>query len=138
MYLACGIEKSLGEQWWNGEAIWMALQQDQFHQVNTGWMAHVPIIPKLLCWGTLFVETLYPVGMFFSKTKKIWLISIMSMHAFIALFLGLQLFGALMILLNLTAFGNHSFNGLFLLKWKNIVARVNMHKAVFIKQPAGL
>ena len=138
MYLASGIEKSLGGQWWSGEAVWLALQQDQFHKFDTGWMAQIPILPKLLCWGTLLAETFYPIGIFYKKTKKVWLISIMSMHAFIALFLGLQLFGALMTLLNLTAFGNHSFNGLFLLKWKNIVARVNMHKAVFVKQPAGL
>ena len=113
MYVACGIEKSLGAQWWNGEAIWIALQQDQFHQVNTGWMAQVPLIPKLLGWHTLFIETLYPFAIFFKRTKKFWLIGIIGMHAFIAIFLGLQLFGGLMILLNLTVFGNHCFPGLF-------------------------
>lgn len=131
MYLACGIEKSLGEQWWNGEAVWMALQQDQFHQVDTGWIANVPIIPKMLCWGTLIVETFYPFGMFFNKTKKIWLFSIISMHAFIAVFLGLQLFGALMILLNFTAFGNYSFSGLFLFKRKEAAVKLETQKVVF-------
>ncbi len=123
MYLACGIEKSLGVQWWNGEAIWMALQQDQFHQVNTGWMAQIAIIPKILCWGTLLVETLYPFAIFFRRTKKMWLLGIISMHAFIAIFLGLELFGGLMILLNLSAFGNHSFPGLFSARIKNIFLR---------------
>jgi len=118
MYLACGIEKSMGAQWWNGEAIWIALQQDQFHQVNTGWMASVPIVPKLLGWGTLIVETLYTVNIFYKRTKKVWLLSIIGMHAFIAVFLGLYLFGSLMILLNLTAFGNHCFPALFSLKSK--------------------
>src|SRR4051812_45558458 len=42
MYMASGLEKSMGGQWWNGEAVWIALQQDQFHQINTGWMAAVP------------------------------------------------------------------------------------------------
>lgn len=134
MYLACGIEKSMGGQWWNGEAIWIALQQDQFHKVNTGWMAQVPIIPKLLCWGTLLVETFYPVSMFYKKTKKIWLISIMSMHAFIAIFLGLQLFGALMILLNLTVFGNYCFEGLFLWQWKDVTGKLKLRKAAVAKE----
>ena len=129
MYLACGIEKSMGTQWWNGEAIWMALQQDQFHKVDTGWMAQVPIVPKLLCWGTLLVETFYPVAIFYRKTKKIWLVSIMSMHAFIAVFLGLQLFGALMILLNLTVFGNYCFEGLFLVQWKAVAGKLKLRKA---------
>lgn len=136
MYLACGIEKSLGEQWWNGEAVWMALQQDQFHQMNTDWMARVPGIPRILCWGTLLVETLYPFGMFFTKTKKIWLFSILSMHAFIALFLGLQLFGALMMLLNFTAFGNYCFPGLFLNNREKFAVKLRMRNEFFSKQLA--
>lgn len=130
MYLSCGIEKSMGVQWWNGEAIWMALQQDQFHRVNTGWMAQIPIVPKLLCWSTLLVETLYPIAIFYKKTKKIWLISIISMHAFIAIFLGLQLFGALMILLNISAFGSHCFEGLFSFQLKNVFQRFKFKRSL--------
>lgn len=105
MYLSCGIEKACGIQWWNGEAIWIAMQQDQFHKVNIDWMAQFPVLPKLLCWSTILVEGLYPVGMLWKKSRKLWFISIISMHAFIAIFLGLQLFGSLMILLNIAAFG---------------------------------
>jgi len=128
MYLACGIEKAMGEQWWNGNAIWIALQQDQFHQIDTGWMAQVPVIPKLLCWGTLLTETLYPVAIFYKKTKKLWLISIISMHGFIAIFLGLQLFGSLMILLNLAAFGHHCFPGLFSFSLKNVYFKLKLKR----------
>ena len=109
MYFASGLEKAMGEQWWNGEAVWIALHQDQFSQFNADWMASVPWVPKLLCWGTLVIETLFPLGMFWSKTKKIWLAGILSMHLFIAIFLGLHLFGGLMILLNIAAFGLNSF-----------------------------
>ena len=104
MYLSCGIEKAGGAQWWNGEAIWIALQQDQFHTVNMNWLAEFPLIPKLLCWSTIIVEGLYPIGMMLKKTRKFWLISILGMHTFIAIFLGLHLFGALMIFLNISAF----------------------------------
>ena len=113
MYFSCGIEKSLGTQWWNGEAIWIALQQDQFHQINVGWMAQLPIIPRLAGWLTLAVETLYPLCIFFAKTKRLWLVSIIAMHLSIALFLGLHLFGSIMIILNITAFGDHAFKGIF-------------------------
>ena len=38
MYLASGLEKAMGLQWWNGEAIWIAMQQDQFHKADVdGW-----------------------------------------------------------------------------------------------------
>jgi hypothetical protein len=112
MYCASGLEKAMGIQWWNGEAIWIAMQQDQFNQVNIDWMANASWVPKLLCWGTLTVEILFPFGMLWRKTKKLWLISILSMHLFIAIFLGLHLFGALMLLLNAAAFGEHCFTGM--------------------------
>ena len=120
MYLASGVEKAMGDQWWSGEAVWIALQQDQFHQVDTGWMAGIPIIPKILCWSTLLVETFYPVGMLWSKTRKFWLPAIVSMHLFIALFLGLHLFGTLMMLLNIAAFSHQAFPSLFAFRKKFI------------------
>ncbi|HRH48378.1 MAG TPA: HTTM domain-containing protein [Panacibacter sp.] len=128
MYLACGIEKSMGSQWWNGEAIWIAMQQDQFHNVNIDWMASVPIVPNLLCWSTLVVESFYAAAIFWGKTKKIWLISIISMHAFIGIFLGLQLFGGLMILLNLAAFGNHCFPNLFTFNFPRLQTVIQLFK----------
>jgi hypothetical protein len=113
MYCASGIEKALGSQWWNGDAIWISLQQDQFHHFETGWLAQVPFIPKLLGWITICTEALYPFGIFMNRTKKIWLVAVIGMHFFILLFLGLYLFGALMILLNVSAFGYHCFPELF-------------------------
>ncbi|MEO8765522.1 MAG: hypothetical protein ABI416_14585 [Ginsengibacter sp.] len=113
IYLASGLEKSIGSQWWNGEAIWIAMQQDQFHKVDINWMASLPIVPKVLCIGTLIAETLYPLGILCNKTKKMWLLAILSMHFFIAIFLGLQLFGGLMFLLNFATFGEYCFPGIF-------------------------
>lgn len=114
MYFSSGIEKSIGIQWWNGEAIWIALQQDQFHQFNTGWMASVPVVPMLLGWGTVITEILYPFGMYFHRTKKVWLLAVIGMHLFIGIALGLHLFAALMILLNVSAFGYYAYPKTFL------------------------
>lgn len=134
MYLACGIEKSMGEQWWNGEAIWMALQQDQFHRVDSGWMSQMPVIPKLLGWGTLLVETFYPIGIYNRRTRKFWLIGIISMHAFIAVFLGLQLFGGLMILFNFSMFGKECFPSLLTYKLPTVNTFIYTRKR-WMKQP---
>lgn len=113
MYFSSGIEKSLGSQWWDGTAIWLALQQDQFYQFNTSWLAYIPIVPKLLGWGTLITEILYPAGIYWKRTKKIWLIAVLVMHLFIMIFLGLYLFGSLMILLNIAIFSHECYPALF-------------------------
>jgi hypothetical protein len=49
--------------------------------------------------------------MLWRKTKKAWLIGIIGLHTGIIFFLGLHLFGVLMILLNIAAFGEHCFPG---------------------------
>lgn len=125
MYMASGLEKAMGSQWWNGEAIWIALQQDQFHKYNTDWMANMPVVPKVLGWGTLVVETFYPVGIFWRKTRSFWLLGILSMHLFIALFLGLTLFGGLMFLLNLSVFTQSCWRG-YSLKSFSIFRTISM------------
>ena len=58
-----------------------------------------------------FELSVYPVGIWLKRTKRFWLLSIISMHLFIGIFLGLYLFAGIMILLNLTAFGHHCFAG---------------------------
>jgi Vitamin K-dependent gamma-carboxylase len=131
MYLSSGIEKAMGTQWWNGQAVWMTLQQDQFHRFETGWLANVPIIPKVLGWATLVAEILYPLGIYWKKTKKFWLIAICGMHLFITVFLGLYLFGALMILLNITAFGYHCFPILFEKKLTGIFFKKKQYRPLY-------
>ncbi len=113
MYAASGIEKALGEQWWNGDAIWIALQQEQFRQADTTWMAGHPWLPKLLGWATVLLETTYVFTLNHRPTRKIALCAIVGMHLFIGVFLGLHLFALLMILLNLSAFGWKVFPGIF-------------------------
>ena len=113
MYFASGMEKAMGTQWWDGNAIWIALQQDQFHHFNVDWMASVPIIPQLLCIGTLLVETLFPLGMMWGRTRRFWLPAILMMHLGIAVFLGLELFGGLMFLLNLSLFGTDTIRSFY-------------------------
>ncbi len=114
MYCASGIEKGLGQQWWNGEAIWIALQQEQFRQVDTTWMARLAWIPTLLGWGTVLAETTFPFTMNYSRTRRAAFCAVIAMHFFIGVFLGLHLFALLMILLNFSAFGWKVFPRLFM------------------------
>lgn len=104
-YFSSGWEKALGLQWWNGEAIWRALMQPQFAAFDFSWLAHVPWLATLICWGTLVLETGYPFLMPLPGVRRFWLPGIIALHLSIALMMNLWLFSALMIVLNLAAFG---------------------------------
>ncbi len=109
IYLNTSIAKMSSIQWWNGEAIWRALMQPQFSQFDYSWLAHYPGIALILCWGTLLVEGGYAIFIWLKPTEKIWLFAIISLHLGIAFFMGLWLFAAIMIIMNLTAFGGWLF-----------------------------
>ena len=104
-YMASGIEKGVGPQWWNGEAIWRSLILPVYRQYDFSWLAGFPWVLKILGWGTLVVEGLYPFFIFPRQTRKVWLPLTVSLHVGIAVFLGLHLFAFLMILLNVALFG---------------------------------
>lgn len=103
-YLSAGYFKATGPQWWNGEAIWRALQTPQFDRFHTTWLAQWPWVSVLAGWGTLVLEGLY-VLMIWSRWRGIWLALILSMHVAIALVLGLVWFSAVMAVLNISLFG---------------------------------
>jgi hypothetical protein len=105
VYFSAGFEKALGEQWWNGEAVWRSLTMPTFRQFDLTWLAWQPWIPTLLGWLTLATEILYVGFIWPRRTRKVWLSATIGMHAFIAVFLGLWLFAAIMVVLNLGAFG---------------------------------
>ena len=103
VYLASGLEKSMGAEWWNGNAIWYALNEEQFRQFDMSWLAQVPFISKILGWGTLMIEIGYIFFIWFPRMRRFWLSLTLSLHLGIAIFMGLHLFATVMILLNLFA-----------------------------------
>src|SRR5262249_44127809 len=53
VYLAAGVSKAQGDQWWNGEAVWRAVMQPEYCSFDMGWLANVPWVTLLAGWGTL-------------------------------------------------------------------------------------
>ncbi len=105
VYLSSGIEKGSGEQWWNGEAIWRALLWPTMAFFDFSWLAQVTWLAKLICWGTLLVEAGYAFFIWPRWTRRLWLLATVGLHAGIALTMGLVFFSAVMIVLNIAAFG---------------------------------
>jgi hypothetical protein len=105
VYIASGAEKAMGAQWWNGEAIWQTLMQGQFARFDMHWMAQYPLLAKCIGWSTLIIETGYPLYIFWSRTRPFGYCAVVLLHISIAVFMGLQLFSAIMIIFNTAAFG---------------------------------
>ena len=105
VYFFGGFPKTLGLHWWNGEAIWRAVSIPGFYQLDMNWLATVPWLSVVLGWSVLAVELGYPIFIWFRKTRPIFLFLVACMHLGIGVAMGLHYFAALMILLNVTAFG---------------------------------
>jgi HTTM domain len=104
IYLSAGLEKALGRQWWNGEAIWQAVTQPVFSTVNLTWLARYPWIAMLAGWSTLLVEIGYVFLIWPRRTRKMWAIATIGLHLGLGLFMGLVFFSSVMILLTCCLF----------------------------------
>jgi len=103
-YVDAGVSKGLGHDWWNGNAIWEVLHFPEFNRMNFFWMASYPIVPKLLGWGTLVLETFYIVGVWIPRLGRWWVLGIIGMHLTIAFLMGLTLFGLTLAMVNAALF----------------------------------
>ena len=104
-YLASGIQKAVGIQWWNGELIWRALSLPVYQQIDTTWLASVPWLCRIACWAALFTELGYCVFIWPRRTRRLWIAAVVALHLGIAVILGLGVFGAIMCVLTLSLFG---------------------------------
>jgi hypothetical protein len=104
-YLSSGVEKALGEHWWNGEAIWRAIMGVYDGPIDCSFLATVPWLSQGLCWLTLLLEAGVVLFIWHPRTRIIWLAGIMGMHLGIALVMNLWTFSATMIVFDIAAFG---------------------------------
>jgi hypothetical protein len=105
IYFFSGLTKCLGAGWWDGSNIWRALIRPPSNLVSPEWLVHwshlLPVMGASIC----VVETGYAFFIWPKRTRAIWLIAILTMHAAIGLLMGMYLFALVMIVLNVAAFG---------------------------------
>jgi hypothetical protein len=104
IYLAAGLSKAMGRQWWNGGAIWRAVTQPAFRTFDLSWLAQYPRIPTLAGWSTLVVEIGYAFLIWPRRTRKAWCLATIGLHLGLAMFMGLVFFSSVMILLTACLF----------------------------------
>jgi hypothetical protein len=105
IYFFGGVAKSLGSGWWNGTSIWRALTRPPFNVISPEVLLPWKDLLILLGVGTCVLEVGYPVFIWLKKTRLIWLVCVLGMHAAIGAAMGLYLFALIMIVLNVAAFG---------------------------------
>jgi hypothetical protein len=114
IYCASAIAKAAGEQWWSGEALWRALSHPQYGTIDPSFLLPYPLLLQAMAIFTILAQFSYPVLVW--TRARVWIVAVTELlHLGIAIFLGLWLFSAMMIVLNAAAFGEAV--------WKAFVAR---------------
>jgi hypothetical protein len=103
VYVASGIEKASGRQWWDGEALWRSWMRSDLGMLDFSWVAWCPAIAMVGCWATLVLEIGYGVFIWPRRTRVWWAWSVIVLHAGIGLTLGLWAFACIMMLLTFCA-----------------------------------
>jgi hypothetical protein len=109
-YISSGFEKVPSPAWWSGNVIWRSLVQPDFRQYDFTWLARFPLVAILSSWFVMLIETGYCIAMWIPRLRVVWMAGIIVLHLGIALFMGLGLFGLIMILLTVSAFGHEAWN----------------------------
>ena len=105
VYFFGGVAKLLGSGWWNGSNLWRSLVRPPFNLLSPDILVRFKYVLPILGLSICLIEIGYPVFIWMKKTRLLWLVCILAMHAAIGLLMGMYLFALVMILLNLAAFG---------------------------------
>lgn len=104
IYAASGFSKAMGDQWWAGDALWRALSLPQFRQFDPAPLLAWPAALQLASVVVIVAQLAYPV-LVWTRLRAFIVVVTELFHLGIGLFLGLWLFSAMMIALNIAAFG---------------------------------
>ena len=93
VYLFSFLSKS-GEAWWNGEAVGIVLQLDQYTSPLGSRLLAYPVLLEGLTWGTMGIELFAPLFLLFpnSRFRRIAIVSLAGMQAGFAVMMELGLF----------------------------------------------
>jgi hypothetical protein len=105
VYFFGGLAKCLGNGWWNGSNLWRSLIRPPFNLISPDILVRFKYALPVLGISICVIEVGYPLFIWMKKTRFVWLVCILGMHAAIGLTMGLYLFALVMIVLNFAAFG---------------------------------
>ena len=98
VYLFAGLGKLKGEAWWDGNAIWMAIANQEYQSADLTWLCHFPWLINLLTHFTVAWELTFVALVWRPRLRPVVLAAGILMHLGIGAFLGMWTFGLAMIL----------------------------------------
>ncbi len=111
IYLLAGISKLQGQSWWNGSAIWLSManyelapMQSELYLSFLRFLGSHQILFTIFMtsagYFTLAFEIAYAFLIWQPRLRWIFLASAILLHGFIGLFMGLQSFSVIMLIMN--------------------------------------
>ena len=101
IYLFAALGKLMGVSWWAGSATWMSVANLEYQSMDMTWLAGWPILISLLTHLTVWWELTYCVLIWPRLTRPLMIAMAIPIHLGIALFMGMQTFGLVMLIGNL-------------------------------------
>ena len=96
IYLYAGLAKLKGTAWWNGEAIWMTLANEEYQSLDLTQLAWYPRLTEALTHGTVAWELSFWALVWVRRLRPYVLTVGTLMHFGIGAFLGMWTFGIIM------------------------------------------
>lgn len=99
VYFVAATTKLFGTYWLDGTAVYYVFNLPEFsHPAVLNTLTPTSIITKMLTWGTLTFQLLFPFFVWIKKLKKITLFIGLLFHLLIVLIMGITDFGLIMIM----------------------------------------
>ena len=101
IYLFGGLSKARGQMWWDGTAMWYSVANYEYQSMDMTWIIEFPHLFTAMTHATLFWEIFYIALVWPRRTRPIALLTAITVHGGIAMFLGMITFGMMMIAANM-------------------------------------
>jgi hypothetical protein len=101
IYLFSGLGKAMGETWWDGSAMWLAVANYEYQSIDLTWLAAWPAVLSFFAHVTVAWELSYPALVWPRLTRPLVVAMSIPIHLGIAFLLGMMTFGLAMIIANL-------------------------------------
>ena len=98
VYLFSAWYKWLDPSWLSGEAIGFVAQLPAYSNYVGSWILSFPLVYIPLTYSILIFQTLFPLFIFFRRTKLLWIWIGIFIHLGIAVFMVLYFFSSIMII----------------------------------------